>query len=174
MGRRETIPVQRKISAEELEQRIKTLEKDTRVLKRLYFIRYRYQGDSVETAAGKVGVYKMVAYQWQDRWNEGGYDGIVPRFAGGKPAKLSPVKMERLRTILEERDDWTTEEVQDLIEKRFGIRFTQKHVRTILRKLGMKYAKPYQHDYRRPKNAEDDLKKLRYLKYRRTDHRVPG
>ncbi|MCL5731279.1 MAG: IS630 family transposase, partial [Candidatus Thermoplasmatota archaeon] len=51
MGRREIIPVQRKMSAEELEKRIKTLEKDTRVLKRLYFIRYRYQGDSVETAA---------------------------------------------------------------------------------------------------------------------------
>ena len=56
MGRRETIPVQRKMSADELEQRIKTLEKDTRVLKRLYFIRYRYEGDSVETAAEKVGV----------------------------------------------------------------------------------------------------------------------
>ena len=79
MVRMGTIPVQRKMTAEELEKLIKTLEKDTRVLKRLYFIRYRYQGDSVETAAEKVGVYKMVAYQWQDRWNEGGYDGIVPQ-----------------------------------------------------------------------------------------------
>ncbi|MEM3859072.1 MAG: hypothetical protein QW478_06655 [Candidatus Micrarchaeaceae archaeon] len=52
------------MSAEELEQRIKTLKKDTRIFKRLYFIRYRYEGDSVETAAEKVGVYKMVAYQW--------------------------------------------------------------------------------------------------------------
>ena len=159
MGRKETIQVQRKMSAEDLEQRIKTLEKDTRVLKRLYFIRFRYEGDSVETAAEKVGVYKMVAYQWQDRWNDNGYEGLVPRFAGGKPAKLSKERIERLRSILEERDDWTTEEVKDLIEKRFAVRFTQKHVRTILRKLGMKYAKPYQHDYRRPKAAEDDLKK---------------
>jgi putative transposase len=109
----------------------------------------------VQTAAEKVGVYKMVAYQWQDRWNEDGYAGLIPRFAGGKPAKISPERMERLRSILQERDDWTTEEVQDLIEKRFGIRFTQKHVRTILRNIGMKYANPYQHDYRRPKNAED-------------------
>ena len=160
MGRKETIQVQRKMTVEELEQRIKTLEKDTRVLKRLYFIRFRYEGNSVETAAEKVGVYKMVAYQWQDRWNEDGYDGLAPRFAGGKPAKLSREKIERLMSILEERDDWTTEEVQELIEKRFGIRFTQKHVRTILRKLGMKYAKPYRHDYRRPKDAEDDLRKL--------------
>lgn len=110
----------------------------------------------METAAEKVGVYKMVAYQWQDRWNNDGYDGLVPIFAGGKPSRLSLVKMERLRSILEERDDWTTEDVQDLIEKRKGTSFTQKHVRTILRKLGLKYAKPYQHDYRRPKITEDD------------------
>ena len=159
MGRKETIRVQKKMSEEELEHRIKTLEKETRVLKLLYFIRYRYEGDPVETAAENVGDYKMVAYQWQDRWNENGYDALVPRFAVRKPAKLSREKIERLRSILEERDDWTTEEVQDLIEKRFAVRFTQKHVRTILRKLGMKYAKPYQHDYRRPKNAEEDLKK---------------
>jgi transposase len=61
--------------------RIKTLEKETKFLKRLYFIRYRYYDDSVKTAGEKVVVYKMVAYHWQDRWNKGGYDGIVPRFA---------------------------------------------------------------------------------------------
>ncbi|AKA48357.1 transcriptional regulator [uncultured archaeon] len=159
MGRKETIPIDRKMSVEELEKRIKTLEKDTRILKRLYFVRHRYNGDSVEEAASKVGVYKMVGYQWQDRWNEDGYDGLAPRFAGGKPAKLSGEKKERLRTILQERDDWTTEEVQKLIEKRFGIRFSQKHVRTILRQMGMKYSKPYPHDFRRPKDAEERLKK---------------
>ncbi|MEM3830207.1 MAG: winged helix-turn-helix domain-containing protein [Conexivisphaerales archaeon] len=162
------------MSAEELEQRIKTLKKDTRILKRLYFIRYRYEGDPVETDAEKVSVYKMVAYQWQDRWNENWYEGLVPRFAGGKPAKLSKEKIERLRSIPQEWNDWTTEEVKDLIEKRFGIRFTQKYVDTILRKLGMKYAKPYQHHYRRPKNAEDYLKKLRHHQHGRTDHRFPG
>ena len=57
-------------------------------------------------------------------------------------------------------NDWTTEELMDLIEKRFGVRFTQKHVCTIRRKLGMKYAKPYQHDYMVSRNAEDDLKNV--------------
>lgn len=112
----------------------------------------------METAAEKVGAYKMVAYQWQDSWNDDGYEGIVPRFAGGKPAKVSMDRIERLRSILDQMDEWTTEGVQDLVEKRFGIRFTQKRVLTILGKLGMKYAKPYQHNYRRPENAEDDLK----------------
>ncbi len=158
MGRRETIQIQRRMSGEELDRRIRTLEKDTRILKRLYFIRHRYDGDSVELAAHKIGVYKMVAYQWQDRWNRDGCGGLIPRFAGGKPAKLSPEKMERLRSILAERDDWTTEEAQEIMEKRFGVSFSLKHVRTILRKMGMHHAKPYPHDYRRPPDAEERLK----------------
>ena len=161
MGRRETIQIQRNMTREELDNRIKSLEKNTRVLKRLYFVRYRYDGDSVEEAANKIGVYKMVAYQWQDRWNDGGYDGLIPRFAGGKPTKLSKEKMDLLRNTLEQRSDWTTEQVRDLIERRFGVRFTQKQVRTILRKMGMHYAKPYPHDYRRPRTAEDDQKKTK-------------
>ncbi len=44
------------MTVEELDSRIKTLEKNTRVLKRLYFIRYRYDGDSVEEAAAKIVV----------------------------------------------------------------------------------------------------------------------
>ena len=159
MGRRETIQIQRKMTREELDNRIKSLEKSTRILKRLYFVQHRYDGDSVEEAADKIGVYKMVAYQWQDRWNQGGYDGLIPRFAGGKPAKLSPEKTNLLRKLLEERDDWTTEQIQDLIERKFSVLFSLKHVRTILRKIGMHYAKPYPHDYRRPKNAEEKLKK---------------
>ncbi|PMP74267.1 MAG: IS630 family transposase, partial [Aciduliprofundum sp.] len=34
-----------------------------------------------------------------------------------------------------------------------------KHVRKLLKKLGMHYSKQYQHDYRSPNNAEEDLKK---------------
>ena len=89
----------------------------------------------METATEKLGVHKKVAYYWQDRWNKGGYAGPIPRFAGSKPSRLSSVKMERLRSNSEERDAYTKNEVQNLIEKRFGIRFTQKHVHTILRKL---------------------------------------
>lgn len=61
------------MTAEELDKRIKTLEKDVKVLNRLQFIRNRYLGDSVELAASKSGVTKRVGYIWQERWNEEGY-----------------------------------------------------------------------------------------------------
>jgi len=44
------------MTVEELDRRIKTLETDTKVLKRLYFIKHRYNGKSVEKACDLVGV----------------------------------------------------------------------------------------------------------------------
>jgi len=40
-------------------------------------------------------------------------------------------------------------------------RGTAEEVRKMLKKMGMHYSKHYQHDYLRPGNAEDILKKLR-------------
>jgi putative transposase len=159
MTKPEQIPVQRHLSLENLEQKIKFLERDTRILKRLYFIKFRYQGDSVEKASERVGVTRMVGYLWQQRWNEQGYEGLIPRFAGGRPSKLNSEQKERLLELLREREHWTTEEVRRLIREEFGVEYTLKQVRMILKKAGMRYAKPFPRDHRRPADAEDLLKK---------------
>lgn len=159
MARPESIAIERHITKEELNKRIKTLEKDVKVLQRLYFIKYRYEGSSVEESAEKIGISKPVAYIWQDRWNQEGSDGLKPKFAGGKPSKLSDNQKEQLKEILKTRDDWTTEEVRELVFNKFNIEYTQKQIRVILKNFGMKLAKPYPHDYRRPVDAEDRLEK---------------
>ncbi|OFV66198.1 MAG: transcriptional regulator [Candidatus Syntrophoarchaeum butanivorans] len=69
MGRKRVYEVVKHLPAEELDKMIKGLEKDTRVLKRLYFIRYLYRGMSVEKAADLVGVTKATGYTWLKRWN---------------------------------------------------------------------------------------------------------
>jgi len=158
MTKPEQIPIQRHLSIEDLDQRIKSLEKNTRVLKRLYFIKFRYQGDSVEKASERVGVTRMVGYHWQRRWNEKGYEGLIPRFAGGRPSKLTPEQQDHLLELLRERESWTTEEVRNLIQEEFGIEYTLKQIRIILRKAGMRYAKPFLRDHRRPPDAEEILK----------------
>ena len=78
---------------------------------RLYFIKHRYDGKSVEEASRLVGVAKPVGYQWQERWNESGYDGLIPLYAGGRPSKHSDEQKARLQSLLEEKDVWTTDEV---------------------------------------------------------------
>jgi len=159
MVKTEQIQIKRHLTVQDLTKRIKHLEKDTMILKRLFFINHRYKGESVEVASDLVGVSKNTGYIWQERWNEDGYDGIIPKFAGGRPSKLIDVHKEELKKILEERGNWTTKDVQLLISKKFGVEYSAKQIRIILSGFGMNYAKPYQFDYRKPKDADDILKK---------------
>lgn len=145
---------------EELNKRIKTLESNTKVLKRLYFIRYRYEGKMVSESAKIVGITKRVGYIWQDRWNKNGYDGLIPQYAGGRPSKLTDQQKGRLVYLLNQSETWTTEEVRALIFKEFSVEYTNKQIRIILKKVGMRHAKPFTHDYRKPDDAEEILKKI--------------
>ena len=159
MPRPEQIPLQKHMTKEELLRRIKTLETNTKILQRLYFIKHRYDGKSVEEASRLVGVAKPVGYDWQERWNESGYDGLIPRYAGGRPSKLSDHQKEKLQLLLKDKDVWTTDEVRLLISNEFSVEYTLKQVRIIAKNFGMKYAKPFTLDYRKPPDAEQILKK---------------
>ncbi len=159
MVKTEQIKIERHMTVQDIVRHIKHLEKDTMVLKRLYFIKHRYDGKSVELASDLIGVSKNTGYIWQERWNEEGYNGIKPKFAGGRPSKLSNDQKETLKEILENEDNWTTRDVRILISKKFGVDYSEKQIRIILSSFGMNYAKPYQLDYRKPDNADEILKK---------------
>ncbi|MFH7836328.1 MAG: IS630 family transposase [Candidatus Aenigmatarchaeota archaeon] len=147
------------LSSEELIKAIKVEEKRVRVLQRLYFIKFLYEGMTVEQASQKIGVTKAVGYQWLNRWNEKGYEGLIPKFGGGKPSKLSKDQMAELKNMLKSRELWALNEVMSLILEKFGVVYSERQVRRILKKLGMRHAKPYPIDYRRPKDADKILKK---------------
>jgi hypothetical protein len=83
MVKTEMYAIERKISEDDLNRLIKSLERSTRILKKLLFIRYRYDGDSVETAAGRIGITKMMGYLWQKKWNaEGDIRALFPDTQG--------------------------------------------------------------------------------------------
>jgi len=147
------------MNIEELNRKIKSVEKDVKILKRLYFIKFRYSGDSVEKASEKVGVTKRIGYIWQNRWNEMGYEGIIPRYAGGTPSKISEQQKSELEKILRRKESWTTKEIKDVISREFNVDYSLKQIYIILRDMGMNFGKPYPRDYRRPTNAEEMLKK---------------
>jgi len=159
MSRNPSMKVKKWITSEKLKKRIKDKEKDVKVLNRLHFINYLYSGCSVPEASEKLGITKVTGYNWLERWNQDGYEGLIPRFAGGRPSKLTDHEKIQLKEILTKRDDWTTKEIRNLIYQRFQVEYSLKQVRFILRDLGLKFGKPYPKDYRRPKNAEKQLKK---------------
>lgn len=143
----------------ELVRKIKEKNVEARMLQRLLFIKYLYEGDSVPEAADKVEVTFPVGYDWRTRWNEHGYNGLVPQFDGGPKPRLSTNQKEELTVELKQRDDWTTKEIRQLIIDRFGVTYTERHVSRLLKSFGMNHGKPFQQDYRRPKDADKQLKK---------------
>ena len=85
--------------------------------------------------------------------------GLVPRFGGGRPGKLTVGDKERLVKLLGRRNDWTLREIRMLIREEFGVEYSESRLRDVLKSLGVRHAKPYSRDYRRPVDAEAVLKK---------------
>ncbi|WMT44428.1 MAG: transposase [Cuniculiplasma divulgatum] len=158
MVKTEMYHIERKMDEDNLNRLIKSLKRSTKVLKRLLFVKYRYNGDSVREAAKRIGITKMMGYAWQRRWNQDGYRGLMPRYARKGPSKMSDEQKEMLKEKLKNWE-YTTSQVRDMIRDEFGIEYTMKQIWVILKKMGVRYAKPYPHDKRRPRDAENVLKK---------------
>jgi len=157
MSKSEQIHIQKHISPEELNKKIR-VERDRNILKRLYFVKYRYEGESVAVSSQRVGITRSVGYIWQERWNTSGYDGLAPRYWGGRLSKLSDHQKDELKNLLHQKDNWTTKEVGDLILRNFDEEYTLKQVRVILRKFGIKCAKTPPYGYRMHPGEEKILK----------------
>jgi len=141
MASKEQIPIDRKVTLDEINFLIKH-ENNSRVLKRLYFVKFRYMGDSVEEATDKIGATKKTGYYWQDDWNKGGYAALIPNFGEGRKSKLIDEQIKKLRTLLENKDYWTTREVLELIKEKYGVKYSQKQIGVILHSSKMYHSKP--------------------------------
>lgn len=147
------------IPQSELDKKIKEYSLGAKILKRLLFISFRYSGKSVKESCKLLGISTVTGYTWQSRWNSEGYAGLVPKYAGGRPSKLSDEQKEELWGILHTRDYWTTLEVKHLISLEYSIEYSMDQIRRILKDYMMRFGKLYPQDYRRPNDAEEILKK---------------
>ena len=148
------------LSEEGLDEAINEAQKadETRLVRRLCFIKNVYFGDTDKIAARRVGVSQPSGGRWLKAWNRGGVDGLRPNFAGGPPTKLSPEQFEEFFTLLEEGQPWTPQQIDDLLKERFGVTYDRAHLARVLRKTGMQYAKPRPMDSRQSPDAEADFR----------------
>lgn len=144
MGRKRVYHVEKHMATSELDRIIKKHEKEARMLKELYFIRQLYKGKPIEEAAEQVGVSKATGYNWLRAWNEGGYNGMIPQFGGGRPAKLTSKQLEALKTSLEKKGIKDTKEIQRIVFETYGIVYSLSQIRRILKKIGVAI-KPSKH-----------------------------
>lgn len=100
-----------------------------------------------------MGVTKRIGYYWQNRWNKNGYEGLLHRSDAGRPFYLSDEEILELKTILESKDFWATDEVKDLVKDRFDIDYCLNSIRELLEKIDMSY------------NIPEPIPKLRLIYY---------
>ena len=133
-------------------------ERDPEVKRKLSFISLVAAGMEVKEAVTHFGTCVTTGYHWVRHWNSEGLERLRPQKSPGRPPGLDEEMLGRLKETLETKPYWSLKEVRRLIKKIFGMDYSDDQVRRIsVGKLGMNYAKPFLHDYRRPKEAEEVL-----------------
>jgi putative transposase len=143
----------------DVRKNIKKRKVNAFILDRLIFIEKMYELDDVQLASKSVGIAPSTGYEWLKRWNKEGLNGLIPKYDGGKPSKLSDEDYNKLDEILEKIPNLTTDIVSDLLKSRFGVEFSDRHISRILKKLNYTYTKPFMIYSKMPDDAEDQLKK---------------
>jgi len=149
------------LNIHEIDELISGYKTQLRLYQRLVFMKLIMQGSTIQEAAESVGVKKRTGYNWLNRYNDGGLDGLIPNFGGGKPAYLTDEQFDELYNILkDEFSNYTIEDVRKLIYEKFGVEYTYKQAWVITRrKFKLNYGKPAPESPDRPENRKEILKK---------------
>jgi len=122
---------------------------DEATRKRVRAGRLMLAGKTPAQAANAVGVARQTAYTWKARLDEGGIDALRS-MATGRPAQLDPRQLDGLRAALLQgpmahgfgTELWTLKRVRALIERMYGVRFSEVHVWRLLGALGFSSQRP--------------------------------
>jgi transposase len=106
-------------------------------------------GKSPAEAATAVGVARQTAYTWKARLDEGGIEALRA-MATGRPAQLDTGQIDALRSALLQgplahgfgTELWTLKRVRALIERLYGVRFSEVHVWRLLGAMGFSAQRP--------------------------------
>jgi len=165
MVRPTEIEIKKHVPMDELNRAVKEYEdgfrsfaKAKRMHERICFVRMRYKGYSVDEAASAVGMTTKSGYNIQELWNEGGMAALEPRFGGGRTSRLTDEQKNEIVELLSV-NPMSTKDVRLWIMEEYEVDYSEKQVHVILSKMGLRHAKPYPKDHRRPDDAEAILKK---------------
>ncbi len=132
MSKKKTYNIKKNMSIDELNNTIHALEKQAKLLQRLYFIRFLYKGMKVEDASKRVGITKVTGYRWLKIWNEKGQMHLMPNFKGGRKPKLDQFKRDEVKEMIKNLELKKSREVQKFIQNEYGIDYSLWQVRRIL------------------------------------------
>ena len=139
---------------------------DEATRKRVRAGRLMLAGKTPAEAAKAVGVARQTAYTWKARLSEGGIDALRS-MATGRPAQLDDGQLAALRGALLQgamahdfgTELWTLKRVGVLIERLYGVKFSQTQIWRILGGLGFSVQKPERRAIERDEDAVQTWKR---------------
>jgi transposase len=125
------------------------------------------KGKTPPEVAKAVGAPRQTVYRWLGVLQEYGIEGLREMSKGGRPAWITSEQLDELRELLLAgpiangygTDLWTLKRVRLLIEKQFGITYSDVHVWRILGSLGFSSQKPEKRAIERNEEAVAHWKK---------------
>ena len=118
--------------------------KDARASRRMLALALVLEGKSRTEAAETCGMDRQTLRDWVHRYNAEGLAGLMNRPLPGRKPLLNSDQMRELATIVETGPDpaidgvvrWRRIDLCAVIERRFGVRFAERSMGDILRRLG--------------------------------------
>lgn len=139
---------------------------DEATRKRVRAGRLMLAGKTPAQAAHAVGVARQTAYTWKARLDEGGIDALRA-MAKGRPAQLDASQLNGLRVALLQgavahgfgTELWTLKRVGVLIQRLYGVTFSEVHVWRLLGAMGFSSQKPERRAIERNEAAVQEWKR---------------
>jgi transposase len=120
--------VNKSIKKTRLNKLIMRHQQEASVLRKLIFIRFLYNKHTVDEASELMEVSLSTGHRWLDEWNEGGYEGLFPKYKnGGRKAKLTDEQFKELDELMHDEPFLTTRKVHGLIKNNFNVEYSMKH-----------------------------------------------
>ena len=140
---------------------------DEAVRRRVRAGRMLLAGKTPAQAAAAVGVARQTAYTWKAVLDEGGIDALRDMPTRGRPARLDDEQLRALaRVLLQSPTEhgfgtelWTLKRVGVLIERLYGVKFSQTQIWRILGGLGFSVQKPERRAIERDEDAVQTWKR---------------
>lgn len=144
---RKQIHLKKHLSTNEMEELLKEYKYYHRIYLRLLFIRMLYKGEKLDRVCEFFNISVPTGYNWLNAYNEQGFEGLKPKFAGGRPSKLTSQEFLKLKEILNNKIDagekLSIKDVHRLIIEEFKVDYSLKRIGEIIRELGFNYNKAY-------------------------------
>ena len=124
-------------------------ERDGRVSARLLALANALDGMSRDAAARVAGMDRQTLRDWVHRYNAEGVAGLRDRPRRGRPCGLDEGRQAALKGLVLKgpelkRDGcvaWRARDLRELVERRFGVRYSESGVRRLLHGLDLGWQK---------------------------------